>query len=526
MIQSGVRFLPCGEFVNESERIAVERLRSKLQGAETSWILLSNLNHSPHPTSRSDEIDLVAIGPAGVYVIEIKHWDTAWLKQQSLTVVEQEADRINAKAKRIAGKLRQRLDPGFVSARLLLTRGELRFEASKRPQPRGVLVFGLPEWRELLALDGPVRLTPEQIELAAKLVEPMVKVALSGELRAFAGLINLERLSDKTDAFHRVYRGQHPTRRDRVILHLYDLSASSDKQASELARREFETLQRWQKSPFVPSLLDSFQDVDGYPGELCFFSLVDPAAPSLSRRSQDTAWDLPARLAYAGAALRALDRFHQPDNPDQPPLLHRRITPASLRVRHNGDPLFTDFSLTRLADAQSISAAPVDFGAMAPYVAPEIVTGGLTAATVRSDVYALCATLATLFTGDDPQARNAADILARGCRQQPEERPALSELAAELDALQGIAPPPLHCRFRTTGMKTPSFPFRIPVTRSSVAWARAASGRPSRWSNWTFIPTNGSVPTWPRWSGIGGMATPPCAPIAGCAPIPPIRICR
>lgn len=161
MIQSGVRILPCGEFVNESERIAVERLHLKLQGAGTPWILLSNLNHSSHPTARSDEIDLVAIGPAGVYVIEIKHWDTAWLKQQPLTV-EQEADRINAKAKRIAGKLRQRLDPGFVSARLLLTRGELRFEAGKRPQPRGVLVFGLPEWRELLALDGPVRLTPER----------------------------------------------------------------------------------------------------------------------------------------------------------------------------------------------------------------------------------------------------------------------------------------------------------------------------------------------------------------------------
>ena len=101
--------------------------------------------------------------------------------------------------------------------------------------------------------------------------------------RAFAGLINLERLSDQADAFHRIYRGQHPTRRDRVILHLYDLSASADKQAFDLARREFETLQRWQKSPFVPSLLDSFQDVDGYPGELYFFSLVPTFRPPSTR---------------------------------------------------------------------------------------------------------------------------------------------------------------------------------------------------------------------------------------------------
>jgi hypothetical protein len=52
--------LPCGHFVNESERIAVERLRSKLQGTGSKWVLLSNLNHSPHPTRLSDEIDLVS----------------------------------------------------------------------------------------------------------------------------------------------------------------------------------------------------------------------------------------------------------------------------------------------------------------------------------------------------------------------------------------------------------------------------------------------------------------------------------
>ena len=440
MSDAGVRFLPCGEFVNESERLAVERLRSKLQSTGACWILLSNLNHSPHPTARSDEIDVVAIGPTGVQVIEIKHWDAVYLKQQSF-IAEQEAERINAKAKRIAGKLRQRFDPGFVTARLLLTRSEVRFDVGKRPVLRGVAVFGLPEWRELLDVAGPTRLTPEQIEQAAKVLEPAVKVALSGELRAFAGLINLERIPEQGDAFHRLYRGQHPTRRDRVILHLYDLSASSEKQALEMARREFETLQRWQKSPYVPSLLDSFQEVDGYPGELYFFSLVDPAAPTLTQRGQDATWDLPARLAYAREALLGLNRFHQPDDPAQGYLLHRGITPTSLRVRHNGRPLFTDFRLSRLAEAQSISAAPVNFGAMTPFVAPELLTGGLAAATPQSDVYALCALLATLFAATDPQSQPAREILARGCRDLPGERLTLPELATALDELQGVAPP-------------------------------------------------------------------------------------
>jgi len=64
-----VRFIPGGEFVNASERIAIERLRAKLQSVEAFWILFSNLNHSAQPGSRSDEIDLIAIGPSGIYVI-------------------------------------------------------------------------------------------------------------------------------------------------------------------------------------------------------------------------------------------------------------------------------------------------------------------------------------------------------------------------------------------------------------------------------------------------------------------------
>lgn len=436
----GVRFLQCGDFVNESERTAAERLRNKLQGVDSTWILLSNLNHSAHPTLRSDEIDLVAIGPTGVYVIEIKHWDAAYLRQNSL-IAEREAERINAKAKRVAGKLRQRFDPGFVSPCLLLTRGEVKFDASKRLKPRGVSVFGLPEWSELLAVGGPARLTASQIELTAKLLEPATRLALTGDLRIFAGLINLERVSDKADAFHRVYRGQHATRRDRVLLHLYDLSASNDKQAEEFARREFDTIQRWQKSPHVPSLLDSFQDAEDYPGELCFFSLVDSAAPSLKQRSQDTSWGFTARLDYACATLGALQQFHHPADPDLQPLIHRRITPENLRVRHSGQPLFTDFGLSRLEGLQTISTVPVDLGALAPYVAPEVRAGGLSTATKKSDIYAICASLATLFDGADPIALNARNLLLQGCSERPDTRPELAELVTALNALQGPSPP-------------------------------------------------------------------------------------
>jgi len=438
----GVRHLPCGEFVNASEKNAVERLRSKLESKGGDWILLSNLNHSQHPNIRSDEIDIVVIGANGVHVIEVKHWDTVYLKQHQSTV-EYEAERINTKAKRIAGKLRQKLDPGFVVPRLLLTRGEIKFDAAKRPQFRGVSIFGLSDWSELLTVDAKSTLNPDQIMLAATLLVPTAKVALSGDVRSFANLINLERISDASDAFHRVFRGQHPTRRDRVVLHLYDLSASQDKQALELAKRDFETMQRWQKSPYVPSLLDSFQEAEGYPGELYFYSMVDPSAPPLKDRGKDEVWDSHARLVFACKAIAALAQFHNPDDPSLTPLIHRRITPESLRVRHNDCPLFTDFSLSRLQDSQTIGMASVNLGSLSPYLAPEVQAGGLGVADSRSDVYSLSVTLLSIFQGEDTLAGQVRPILEGGCRQKPEDRFSLAELSESLKGLDSLEPTPI-----------------------------------------------------------------------------------
>lgn len=449
MVVHWVRHLPCGDFINASEQLAVERLHSKLAGKGGNWILLSNLNHSQHPNLRSDEIDIVVIGLNGVHVIEVKHWDAAYLKQQPMTT-EQEAERINTKAKRIAGKLRQKLDTGYVAPRLLLTRGEIKFDAAKRPKVRGVAVFGLPEWSELLDVDGEARLSPDQIEQAARLLAPAAKVALSGDVRSFAGLINLERLSQKADAFHRVFRGQHPTRRDRVILHLYDSSASQDKLALELARREFETIQRWQKSPHVPSLLDSFQEAESYPGELYFYSMVDPAAPTLRERQKDPEWGTQARLVFSREVVVALAQFHNPDDASLTPIIHRRLTPDSLRVRHNGQPLFTDFSLTRLQDAQTICRASVDLDVLAPFVAPEVEKGGLAVADSRSDVFSLCASLLPIFGGGDVLADRVREILQRGCSQNPEERATLADLSTQLAELEVKEP-------ATTTLPTPDY---------------------------------------------------------------------
>lgn len=421
------RHVPCGVAVNESERQATERLKNKLPAG---WLLLSNVNHSFSATRLSDEIDLIAIGPPGVTVIEVKHWDLDYLKKEP-SRAEAEAERIATKAKRIAGNVRSSIDAGFISPAILLTRGGTGISGGQRFKVRGVPVFGLSEWADLTNVNGPARLSPSQIEQVARLIEPRARLAVAGDLRRFGDLINLERLDSPDAPFHRVYRGQHISRRDKVILHLFDLSASDSKHAENLARREFEVIQRWQKSDYVPLLLDSFQEAEQFPGELFYFTLVDPAAPTLRERVRDATWTMLERLDYATRALEALDEFHCPRDPDSQPLIHRNISPDTLRVRLNNRPLFTGFGLSRIGGVHTISTSSVALP-QEDWIAPEVRWGGLAAADARSDVYSLCKSLLLLFDGDQPSAQEARQWLTLGCAELPEQREKLSEIAAVL----------------------------------------------------------------------------------------------
>ena len=428
-----VRHIPCGTPVNESELKAIGLLNSKLQSHDDNWVMFSNLHHHSHAARLSDEIDLVLIGSRGVIVVEIKHWDLAYIKSNVIRA-EAEAERINDKAKRVAGKLRQGgRDSGFVSARMLLTGGGVGVSGGQRQLIRGVPVFGLSEWKELIDISGGAVFTRQQSEEAARLIEPHSKPALTGQLRQFGGLINLERISPTTASFHRVYRGEHPSRRDKVVLHLFDLSASSEKQPKDLARREFDVIQQWQKSPFVPSLLDSFQEAEQYPGELFYFSLVDSDAPTLMKRSDDKEWSYDDRIRYAQDALRALHGFHYPEDSQLPALVHRNITPETLRVRHNGKPLFTGFSYSRIADAQTISSTDSQH-ALDEWAAPEVRRGGLPSADARSDVYSLCKSLSILFAGDTNPDCEARTLLGMGCEENAQKRESPLDLASELES--------------------------------------------------------------------------------------------
>ena len=118
-----VTLFSCGPAANESELSAFKHLESRLQSipGDDEWVLLTNLAFSVTHQLQSDEIDIVAIGPPGVRVIEVKHWTAQWVDAHA-DLVAQEADRVTNKARKIGTTLRKIVpDLPRVDGAILLT---------------------------------------------------------------------------------------------------------------------------------------------------------------------------------------------------------------------------------------------------------------------------------------------------------------------------------------------------------------------------------------------------------------------
>jgi len=427
--------IPCGEFANDSERGAIEWLSAKLRAApgDHRWILLSNVASSVNPTGVPDEIDLIALGHTGLFVIEIKHWDRAFLKAKAI-VVEAEATKLNDKIRRLASKIRKAgLDVGFLAGRFLLTKDDQPWKQNRLVQS-GSMFFAKCEWRELLDITRDPSLSPQQIEGICHAIQPLTSVTLTGQVRRLAQARNLELLSPKEERFHRVFRGEHARFRDKIVLHLFDLSATTEPKPEVLASREFEVLHRLQRFRSVPRVLDSFQEVPDYPGELFYFSLVDPCAPTIASRAQDPKWSMVDRRRFAARACKALAELHVADLGGTA-FVHRHLTPTSILVGHQDQPIFTSFHWARGSGTATVANAWNLSPDIAPFVAPEVRTSGLARADQRSDVFSLCASLSLLFNDEtDTVAQLVNLVLEEGMVAEPERRQSLVNISSHLDA--------------------------------------------------------------------------------------------
>ncbi|HKZ85882.1 MAG TPA: NERD domain-containing protein [Anaerolineae bacterium] len=439
-----VMLFPCGPAANESELKGFEHLKSRLQSepGDAEWILLTNLAFSVTHQLQSDEIDLVAIGQSGVRVIEIKHW-TAQRVDENKINVENEADRLTNKARKVGTTLR-RVVPELprVDGAILLTQDPSKVKRIASQVVRGVGFHTLNDWKAAIDFDAPRVLSPQQVKRLASILQPRSVVATDGSLRRLAGYVNLELQTPKDQRFHRIYKGSHPARRDRVVLHLYDLSASDDKNAEAKAKREFEALHRLQLHPWAPRILDSYQDAPGYEGEMFFFTVVDPAAPCIEDRATDMTWTASSRLAFARNVVRALAELHHAGTDDEP-IIHRNLTPRTILVKHDNSPILTGFERTKIPSEISVASSSLPAGQYLATVAPEVQAQGLAVADQRSDLYSLCACLSHLFQSrEDDLSRRTAEVFEHGLAREPDQRGTLRDLDAALSELLGESVPP------------------------------------------------------------------------------------
>ena len=438
-----VTHISCGPAANESELKAFSHLNQKLRSipGNDEWILLTNLAFSVTHQHQSDEIDIIAIGPPGIRVIDVKHWTAQWVDSNTYAV-EHEADKVTYKARKIGTTLRRHLkNLGRVDGSFLLTHDSSKTKRLTGRKVRGVSFSSLSDWKDAIDFDSPDVLSPLDVKRLANALEPRSAVALDGSLRRLAGYVNLELQSPKEERFHRVYRGFHPSSQDAVILHLYDLSAVEESNADTRARRGSEALFRIQQHSWAPRIRDTFQPAPGYEGEMCFFTVIDPSAPTIAERASDSSWETTARLVFARNAIRSLEEFHRTETREGH-LVHRNLTPETILVKHDNTPILTGFERTKIPAEISVALPGIRFGTWEPVFSPEVRSQGLGAADQRSDVYSLCACLIRLFQNNQDEASQmATQILAEGLAKVPDKRAKLQDLESSLAQLLGESVP-------------------------------------------------------------------------------------
>src|SRR5262249_14614551 len=119
----------------------------------------------------------------------------------------------------------------------------------------------------------------------------------------------------------------------------------------------------------------------------------------------------------------------------------------------DNSPIFTGFEYSRIPTELTVASGRIPFEEYSSVIAPEVQAHGLAAADSRSDTYALCASLRSLFNDkDDALSRSVTERLAAGLAERPELRSTLADLNRSLSEIFGEAlprPPAPPARFWT-----------------------------------------------------------------------------
>jgi serine/threonine protein kinase len=183
-----------------------------------------------------------------------------------------------------------------------------------------------------------------------------------------------------------------------------------------------------------------------------FFTVVDPAAPSIANRVADETWTATDRLAFARNAVQALAQMHKAGIENEH-FVHRNLTPKTILVKFDNSPIFTGFEYSRIPTELTVASGGIPIGEYSSVIPPEVQAHGLAVADSRSDVYSLCACLRSLFNDkNDALSRSVIERLAEGLAERPELRstlPDLNETLSEIIGEEIPRPPAPPARFWT-----------------------------------------------------------------------------
>jgi serine/threonine protein kinase len=437
--------IKCGPAINKSEEIAFDAIQKACnRRSDEAWYSLTNV--IPH--QQTYEIDALLLGTRGVLVIEVKHWSEDFLDSDK-TVVEAETSKLLQKCKRLASLFKKNgLDFGFLKPHFLLTKTPyVKSACNTNPS---VYIWGLKQCQEMLNSAESARYDDSVIKKALSACSQSSAIRITGRLRSICSLKNLELVCESPDRFIREFKGQHTEHNSKASVYVYDLSRRDHANADAIARRACDTMVYLQKLHCVPRVLDTFQAIPGYEGELVFFSQEALEGTSIEQRQREDSWSLADRIGYAASALESLDQIHQCDERG---FVHRNITPKTLLVGANGNAIFTGFDLTKNRSAYTVS--PGERNLQHEYwTPPEVAANGLHVADQRADVYSLSQILLASLDGcSGEQKELAAAILEYGAKKSAADRYTCKELLAELKQIpdaseaqeQNVSPEHLDC---------------------------------------------------------------------------------
>lgn len=163
--------------------------------------------------------------------------------------------------------------------------------------------------------------------------------------------------------------------------------------------REVETLAHLDH-PLIPTVTDSFQEGTHY-----YMVQEYVAGENLEDRLDRLKGPLPEHdvLLYASQVLTILDYLAR----QQPPIVHRDIKPANIIISSKDNLAhLVDFGIARSGETKSARRKQTSALGTPGYAPPEQYQGN---ADVRSDIYALAATMHHLLTNRDPSDYPAFD---------------------------------------------------------------------------------------------------------------------